>query len=251
MTEEKKIYYSWSNVDGGVSVYESMNEILNKENFSYLANYRDSCDQWMAGFLVEITEENPHEIKGRIIVKTVDGEYLDAGEDTTEIEEEIAQLFYGEILIHCIPADAEQKLEEWFVVEVEIDDDLGDDSEELIGIDDLEEVSMPEFTIEKIKEAILEVNNGKLPSYMEKDHMDYSVKYVGNMLCISSGIFNTNDVEYMKVFPERIIPFMKLIGLKEDDLYYYAKEKPHFFLQIGVSKAQRDGKKIVFYENLS
>lgn len=109
------------------------------------------------------------------------------------------------------------------------------------------------ISIEQIKKAILKVNNGELPYYMEnnENYLSYSIKYIGDILCVSSGAFNTSDVAYLEVIPKRVIPFLELLGYSEDDMLYYSEEKHNFFLQLGVSKAKRKGKKIVIYENLS
>ncbi len=50
----KNLFYTWSNVDGDIRVFESWSELIEKEDWEYLENYHDSLDYIEVGKLIPI-----------------------------------------------------------------------------------------------------------------------------------------------------------------------------------------------------
>ena len=99
--KEKKLFYTWSNVDGEVSVYHSWSELLEKENWEYLSNYDDSLDYFEAGEMIQITSSEM--IKGKLY-------YEDNYGNIHEETDDIKNLYYGKVFLKCVPSQAEEKV---------------------------------------------------------------------------------------------------------------------------------------------
>ena len=104
--KEKKLFYTWSNVDGEVVVFKSWSELLEKENWEYLSDYDDSLDYFEAGILVQISSEQEEEGKG--YYKDNEGKYHEFNDEV--LENEVAILYHGKTLVKCVPSKAEEKV---------------------------------------------------------------------------------------------------------------------------------------------
>ena len=103
--DEKKIFYTWSNVDGEACVYPSWSELLDEENWEYLSNHDDSLDFFEAGMLIRASSGG--EVEGKVFYEDNNGQFHEYSDEVEECE--IKTLYYGKILVKCVPSKAEEK----------------------------------------------------------------------------------------------------------------------------------------------
>lgn len=106
----KNLFYTWSNVDGDISVFESWSELIEKENWEYLENYHDSLDYFEVGELIPIAPRG--EAKGKVYYKDNNGDFFENNDETEEAD--ILQLYYGKALVKSTPSKAEKEVRKIF-----------------------------------------------------------------------------------------------------------------------------------------
>jgi len=102
----KKLFYTWSNVDGEVCVYPSWLELLENENWEYLSDYDDSLDYFEAGLLSQADSEQ--ETESKAYYKDNEGRFHEYNDEV--VESEIITLYHGETLVRCVPFKAKEKV---------------------------------------------------------------------------------------------------------------------------------------------
>ena len=98
---EKKLIFTWSNVDGEVRVFRSWSEMLEEENWDYLSNYDDSLDMFEAGILVKVN--NITEGSGRRFFKDYYGKYW-------EYKEGVGEVYDAKSFVQCVPSLAREEV---------------------------------------------------------------------------------------------------------------------------------------------
>jgi len=101
----RKIFYMWSNIDGEVCTYPSWSELLDEENWEYLSDNEDSLDYFEMGMLIQVS--SGEEVEGKVFYEDNHGQFHEYNDGVEECE--ITTLYYGRILVKCVPSKAEEK----------------------------------------------------------------------------------------------------------------------------------------------